>query len=120
MRHQKGGDTLIFAVATAANGHLDPAYKGRGGVAMHSSIYRSLLKIRPWAMNFSDCSKRGVGVFSRTSLSKIGPLISKVGPPVHPKYRICNQHIYECHTATVILYYYYSRSFLVSRNNLFV
>ena len=35
---------------------------------LNFAIYNtcSLLKIRPWAMNFSGCSKRGVGVFSRT------------------------------------------------------
>ena len=35
--------------------------------------YRRLSKIRPWAMNLSGCSKRGVGVFWEPSLPKIGP-----------------------------------------------
>ena len=46
-----------------------------------SALYRRLLKIRPWVMNLSGCSKRGVGVFSRTSLLKIGPPHSKVSSP---------------------------------------
>ena len=29
-------------------------------------LYRSLSKIHPWVMNLSGCSKRGVGVLSRT------------------------------------------------------
>ena len=37
--------------------------------------YRNLPKIRPWAMNFSGYSKRGVGLFSSVLVfhSKIGP-----------------------------------------------
>ena len=36
-------------------------------------MYCSLLKIRPWAMNLSGCSKRGVGIFSRTLSLKNRP-----------------------------------------------
>jgi len=35
--------------------------------------YWRLLKIRPWAMNLSGFSKRGVGVFSRTLSPKNRP-----------------------------------------------
>ena len=78
--------------------------------------YRSLSKICPWAMNFSGCSKRGMGIFSRTPLPKIGPPISKVGPP---KYKMRNQITCKyCHShsskASLLLL------LPVSRNNLFM
>ena len=32
---------------------------------VHVIVYSNLLKIRPWVMNLSSSTKRGVGVFSR-------------------------------------------------------
>ena len=34
-------------------------------------MYCNVLKIRPWAMNFSGSSKRGVGVFSRVVIFRL-------------------------------------------------
>jgi len=36
-------------------------------------VYRRLSKIRPWVMNLSGCSKREVGIFSRTLSPEIRP-----------------------------------------------
>ena len=50
---------------------LDREVKRVSGVwGRTSGVGTVVSKIRPWAMNFSGCSKRGVGVLSRTSLSK--------------------------------------------------
>ena len=51
--------------------------------------YRNLPKIRPWAMNFSGYSKRGVGLFSSVLVFH-----SKIGPPyklvyTHPDITRC-------------------------------
>jgi len=56
-------------------------------------MYHRLSKIHPWAMNLSGCSKRGVGIFSRTlspesrptPFEKLGPPYLKVGPPKYSK-----------------------------------
>ena len=48
------------------------SYRRRKGMY----IYRNLSKIRPWAMNLSDSSKKGVGVFSRVVI-----FLSKIRPP---------------------------------------
>ena len=51
----------------SSNGGLELTFQDlRLCVLSPHSKYRRLSKICPWAMNFSGCSKRGVGVFSRT------------------------------------------------------
>ena len=45
-----------------------------------SHKYHRLLKICPWAMNLSGCSKRGVGVFSQTLSPKNRPTPFKCRP----------------------------------------
>ena len=35
--------------------------------------YRNLSKIRPWVMNLSGCSKKGMGIFSKTLSLKNRP-----------------------------------------------
>jgi len=35
----KGGATPIDSIVTAATTHLEPVYEGRGGLAMHCSVY---------------------------------------------------------------------------------
>ena len=47
-------------------------------------MYRNLPKIRPWAMNFSGYSKRGVGLFSSVLVFH-----SKIGPP----YKLVYTHL---------------------------
>jgi len=46
-------------------GHL---YKLFSSNAVWDLTYCSLSKMHPWVMNFSGCSKWGVGIFSRTLL----------------------------------------------------
>jgi len=53
-------------------------------------LYRSLSKIHPWAMNLSGCSKRGVGVFSRTLSLENRPTPLESSPPKYSKIQICN------------------------------
>ena len=94
----RSADQLRFMVSYA----LRKCRKARNGTegwtadSNTTRTYRSLSNMHPWAMNFSGCSKRRMGVF-RGPLPKIGPPVSKVGPPkyrMHNNIRVpyCNSH----------------------------